>query len=1045
MIDQLQKELAECKQREKKLVQEFTEKIKELHRIAPYALASVSKHSSQAAADAGVAGLPRLDRDDMPMDEMADAARMERMVRTMEQMEQKSMMEELQRTMEEKIAKLRMDYTKQLSRMEEKIQGKNADIDLLKKQVETVEVERDYYRKQSMETNSSSPPPPPPSKVVKDEMLNKSIAVEKRSDVTPLQRLRYDRHHPHPNGNGVSTPQTCEMNTTFDSISAETGATDSPSPGPSSRLDTLFQRVTDSGLNSMYHLLKVVESAVVVSSFAEHGEDDNDPDAVYQQARESLSSESEKEFVDRIKEMFDHGQREHLQVIESLKTELEETYNALKEDDLEVTTMLEEKQNKIRTLEMELASAKESSRNHAVLENMLRMVAEEQKSSLKQFQELKVKLQVVEKERNALASNKQQMEVEQERAMMALRRLLVPNHDDDDYNDDEEDDDDDRIVDKESAWMDLVSQVEKLKSENVLLKKRMYHPSEDDNDEMIVTIPQIEYESLCQRSNQLEELDRQEKRNQKLNSIEIQALKVELSEAQKMVEHLKIEVATKENIQKDFDSLIMENKALSERVKDYDHLRDECDKLQSELKSLQDETVQRQKEYEELLLDLEQKENLQEQVSSLESKIEELNQRAITAEERLQSAREELNIRKETYEKELGSTKSLFEKVTAEKTAMEESFHVQSQKMMEECNQLEEKLDKLQEEIIDTKEEKLALKSKVREIETELERTRRIMSLMQETSDLEGTASQAILDLKEQLREKQDLLNRLRHCCEPDACFMIDDIESKVHMTLCLLDTNVLSIHGLKSITPFDFAGSATPREQLLERSLRVQRAENDQVRKDIEDLKIEKDQEISLLEVELTSLQGKYEMKNEMLSKKEQELKTLQSSLKEPCVGYISEDESDLDDIENELISKSYNYKNDKYNETCMMCKKLRLAKEAAEDEVKEKVKSLAEAKMIISSLELSNKNITENLRSRLQDSNAAIVSLLQQSKHHEKESAEFRKQLLQSVREKEGLKLKAEKSRDENVAGFHNSAPSQSVEEPTVGINHATEPSSS
>jgi phosphatidate phosphatase PAH1 len=159
--------------------------------------------------------------------------------------------------------------------------------------------------------------------------------------------------------------------------------------------------------------------------------------------------------------------------------------------------------------------------------------------------------------------------------------------------------------------------------------------------------------------------------------------------------------------------------------------------------------------------------------------------------------------------------------------------------------------------------------------------------------------------------------------------------------------------------------------------------------------------------------------MKNEMLTKKEHELKVLQSSFKDSCVGYISEDESDLEEIENELVSKHCSYKNNDTCEMCKTCEKLRLAKETAENEAKEKAKSLSEAKMIISSLEQSNKNMTENLKSRLHDSNAAIVSLLEQSKLHEKESAEFKKQLKKYEVEKELLKAKLIEPRNGIVVG--------------------------
>lgn len=67
-------------------------------------------------------------------------------------------------------------------------------------------------------------------------------------------------------------------------------------------------------------------------------------------------------------------------------------------------------------------------------------------------------------------------------------------------------------------------------------------------------------------------------------------------------------------------------------------------------------------------------------------------------------------------------------------------------------------------------------------------------------------------------------------------------------------------------------------------------------------------------------------------------------------------------------------------------------LAKDKAEKEAKDNAERLANAKVIISSLEQSNKTMTEDLKSRWHDSNAAIVSLLDQSGKHEKETEELK-----------------------------------------------------
>jgi len=61
-----------------------------------------------------------------------------------------------------------------------------------------------------------------------------------------------------------------------------------------------------------------------------------------------------------------------------------------------------------------------------------------------------------------------------------------------------------------------------------------------------------------------------------------------------------------------------------------------------------------------------------------------------------------------------------------------------------------------------------------------------------------------------------------------------------------------------------------------------------------------------------------------------------------------------------------------------------------------------LANAKMIISSLEKANKGMMEDLRARLQDSNTAISSLLDKSKEHDRVADELRERLERSEQEK-------------------------------------------
>jgi chromosome segregation ATPase len=68
----------------------------------------------------------------------------------------------------------------------------------------------------------------------------------------------------------------------------------------------------------------------------------------------------------------------------------------------------------------------------------------------------------------------------------------------------------------------------------------------------------------------------------------------------------------------------------------------------------------------------------------------------------------------------------------------------------------------------------------------------------------------------------------------------------------------------------------------------------------------------------------------------------------------------------------------------------------------------SLGNAKMIISSLEKANKSMMEDLRSRLQDSNTAIASLLDKSMEHEKTSYSLREEVEKVKKEKDEIERK-------------------------------------
>jgi chromosome segregation ATPase len=188
-------------------------------------------------------------------------------------------------------------------------------------------------------------------------------------------------------------------------------------------------------------------------------------------------------------------------------------------------------------------------------------------------------------------------------------------------------------------------------------------------------------------------------------------------------------------------------------------------------------------------------------------------------------------------------------------------------------------------------------------------------------------------------------------------------------------------------------------------------------------------------LRAEIESLRQQCSTNMEVLAKKERELSVLRSSLKvdDGETGYISDDASDDDDDDDgtEVGSTMSAAKLNSYGPADAEAYATILAqasgriempgraqqeneslkrdlmealgeKESASKELQARRESLANAKMIISSLEKANKGMMEDLRSRLQDSNSAIASLLDKSTEHEKAAETLREKLQKSEQEK-------------------------------------------
>lgn len=201
---------------------------------------------------------------------------------------------------------------------------------------------------------------------------------------------------------------------------------------------------------------------------------------------------------------------------------------------------------------------------------------------------------------------------------------------------------------------------------------------------------------------------------------------------------------------------------------------------------------------------------------------------------------------------------------------------------------------------------------------------------------------------------------------------------------------------------------------------LNLQKEESNRLRQDLEKARDEFRKILSESQFEIQRLTDDFTIANEQLAKKEKELSVLKESLNEPSTGYISDDD-DFDEDDDEgaagivptdaaalqasITAEAENLQlllkqaQEGVSSTSTTNERLealenevRLQQDTAAKQLKEKDDALANAKMIISSLEQSNKSMLEDLRSRLHDSNTAIVSLLSKNQGYEQEVKELR-----------------------------------------------------
>ena len=226
---------------------------------------------------------------------------------------------------------------------------------------------------------------------------------------------------------------------------------------------------------------------------------------------------------------------------------------------------------------------------------------------------------------------------------------------------------------------------------------------------------------------------------------------------------------------------------------------------------------------------------------------------------------------------------------------------------------------------------------------------------------------------------------------------------------------------------------------QKLEEELRKERTEALKFRFESERTQQERDVQMQELMGEMQRLREQCSTNLEVLTKKERELVVLRDSLKvDDDVGYISDDATEFDDEEEGatgtlsspyLGSSQYGHSQAEALATLLATapsfdkvgaaengdvqKELAQARkdhDLAKKQLKAERQSLANAKSIISSLEKANKSMMEDLRSRLQDSNTAIASLLDKSMQSEKSASRLKAELDQLKQEREEERIKYE-----------------------------------
>ena len=709
-------------------------------------------------------------------------------------------------------------------------------------------------------------------------------------------------------------------------------------------------------------------------------------------------TDEEQAFMDQLSHILSTRQQPLKDVIATLEEELQSANQEISDGATQAKDLLTKCQTQetfIHDLQSHVQQGKESMESRLELQDLLRTVVSTQsecRQAHAQVVELQESLAQVEAERDVLLQDKDLEELKQderEKSIATLQRVMA-----------------DVTTEKDSTIQELDTQIKALTKENRQWRNQIDDDSKDGTTCVILDVTELdtlkEHAAKCvdmekDLAEAWEELETLKSRHDggggdpstgsALGDNEQKQLVKQIEESKQCI--LELEKKIEEQRQElESNSLNTQAQLKNERTE----LEGRIQTLESELSKVAKEKVEAEEILQSLVKESEtsksevvplQKENdvLKTQVKEL---LKDLEAKEESTKEAIRTAKG-AHSREQNLEEELSEVRSFLDESINGKTSMKKEMQTKVESLRNQKSVLENQVAIFQAEVIRIKEDNLGLKTKLYEAQE-------VAANNMKSSDEPVNHSKKSEDF--------GLFQKL------SATFSFAETDGSLNGTVRQrLDTIESPNAGNESLLVNN-----------LERKLKTQRAESERVRLELEELKSERDQELMVLSSEIIRTQEQYKQAVATLSEKENEIALLRDSLKEEPVGYISGDESDSEDecgvtsgigvplsVHLSMPSGSI-VDNDLKN----LCDALKKEKESVEKEARLNSENLANAKLIISSLEQSNKIMNQDFRSRLQDSNSTIVSLLEKSGKYEKETAKLKAEVDKISKSK--MKIEAE-----------------------------------